>query len=131
VEWNPCATPPHHEGLPEGQIEIAPLALVVGKGGASSARSSRRRRAHVERPSLEPRAATARRDEQFVLERVEHHSKFEPSATVVGNRQQNLRKAMREVSGAVERIDNPPMRALAARWPRSLRRGSRGPGRRG
>ena len=65
----------------------------------------------MDRPSVEPRAAAARRDEQFALERVEHHRKLEPPATLVGDRHAELRKAMREVGGAVERIDNPSMLA--------------------
>jgi hypothetical protein len=39
----------------------------------------------VDRPSVEPRATPARRDEQFAFERVEHHSKLEPSATLVSD----------------------------------------------
>ena len=65
----------------------------------------------MDRPSVEARAAAARRDEQFALERVIHDRKFEPSTMLVGNRHAELRKAMREVGGAVERIDNPSMLA--------------------
>ena len=79
---------------------------------ANSALVERRRGAHVDRPPVEPRAAATRRDEQFALERVEHHCKFEPSATLVGNRHAELRKPMRKVGGAIERIDNPSMRVL-------------------
>jgi hypothetical protein len=84
----------------------------AGSGFEERHAIERRRRAHVDRPSVEPRAAAARRYEQFALERVEHHRKFELSATLVGNRHAELRKAVRKVSGAVERIDNPSMRAL-------------------
>jgi hypothetical protein len=54
----------------------------------------------------------ARRDEQFALERVVYHRKLEPSAMLVGNRHAELRKAMRAIGGAVERVANPSMRAL-------------------
>ena len=65
----------------------------------------------MDRPSVEARAAAARRDEQFALERVIHDRKFEPSTMLVGNRHAEVRKGVREVGGAVERIDNPSMRA--------------------
>jgi hypothetical protein len=40
------------------------------------------------------------------------NEQVEPAATLVGDRHAALRKAMREVGGAVERIDNPSMLAL-------------------
>jgi len=66
----------------------------------------------VDRSSVEPRSAAACRDEQFALERVEYHRKLDPPVALVGDRHAELRKAMREVGGAVERIDNPSMVAL-------------------
>ena len=67
----------------------------------------------MDRPCIEPRAPAAHRDEQFALERIEHHAKLQPPAALVGDRHAELRKAMREVGGTVERIDNPSMLARA------------------
>ena len=69
----------------------------------------RGRRANVHRPSVEPRTAAARRDKQFALERGVHYGKLEKSAMLVANRHIELRKAMCEIGGAVEWIDNPSM----------------------
>ena len=66
----------------------------------------------MDRSCVESCAAAARRDEQFALERVEYHRKFHSPATLVGNRHAELREAVREVGGAVKRIDNPSMLAL-------------------
>jgi hypothetical protein len=52
---------------------------------------------------------------QFAPERLEHHRKFDPSATLVCDRHAELQKAMREVGGAVERIDDPSMLAPCVR----------------
>jgi hypothetical protein len=114
-----CRTPlrAHHEDLPEGQIEIAPLPLVVGEGCSQQRAVEQRCRAHVDRSSVEPRAAGARRNEQLALEGVVYHRKLEPSAMLVGDGDAELGKAMREVGGAVEWINNPPMLALPRAGP--------------
>jgi hypothetical protein len=52
----PHALRARHEDLPECEIEVAPLAPVVGKGGGQQRAVERRRRARVDRPSVEPRA---------------------------------------------------------------------------
>ena len=46
----------------------------------------------MDRPSVEARAAAARRDEQSALERVIHDGKFEPFTTRLGNDTQNCGK---------------------------------------
>ena len=52
------------------------------------------------------------RDEAFFFERVEDDAELHAAAVFVGDRHAELRIAVREVSGAVERIDDPSMVAL-------------------
>jgi hypothetical protein len=85
---------------------VSPIALCSLRRAVE-----RWRRPHANPPSVEPRAAAPRRDEQFTLERVERHRKHEPYAMLVGDRNAELRKTMREIGGTVERINNTSMRA--------------------
>ena len=68
--------------------------------------------ADAHRLAVEPRALPAVRDEAFFLQRVEHHAELHAAAALVCDRHAELRKAVREVGGAVERIDYPSMVAL-------------------
>src|SRR5260221_4154831 len=52
------------------------------------------------------------RDEAFFFQSVEHHAELHPAASLVRDRHAELRIAVREVRGAVERIDDPSMVAL-------------------
>ena len=48
-------------------------------------------------------------DEAFFFQRVEDYAELHAAATFVRDRNAELRIAVREVGGAVERIDNPSM----------------------
>src|SRR5208282_327953 len=98
-----------HEALPEAQVELAALAAIVREAGAEQRRRQVRRSAHPNRFAIEARALAAPRGETFLLERVVDYAEFDPAAPFIADRDAELRIAVGEVGGAVERIDYPPV----------------------
>jgi hypothetical protein len=72
-------------------------ATISALAATSNGRSPIPRTRQPARPSAEPRAAPAFRDEEFALEGVVHHRELEPFALLVSNRHAELRKAMRDL----------------------------------
>src|SRR5690242_10772689 len=102
---------PRHEGLPEREVVAPPFAAVVRKAGSQQRELEGRDSAHADWFAVEPRALAALRDEAFFLERVEDDRRLYASPPLVGDRDAELRIAVREVGRTVERIDYPSMLA--------------------
>jgi len=64
------------------------------------------------RLAVKPGAVSALRDEAFFPERIKDNAELDAAAPFVCDRDAELRVAVREVGGAVERIDDPSMVAL-------------------
>src|SRR5208337_3217618 len=95
-----------------GQVEAPALAAVVCESGAEQGGAQIWRRADANRLAVEARALSAMGHEAFFLERVEDHAELHAAAPFVRDRHAELRIAVREVGGAVERVDDPSMVAL-------------------
>src|SRR5208282_3821351 len=95
----------HHERLPKGEIEAPPRAPIVREAGREQRRAERAGAAHLDGTAVEARALAAPGHEAFLLERIEDDRELDPSAALVSDRNAELRIAVGEIGGAVERID--------------------------
>src|SRR5208283_1709373 len=102
----------HHQLFPKAQIETPPLAPVVRESGAEQGGPQVGRGADANRLAVEACALSAMRDEAFLFQRVVDHAELHAPAPFVRDRYAELRIAVCEVGGAVERIDDPSMVAL-------------------
>jgi len=104
----------HHERLPERQVEAAPLAAVIGEAGCEQGRADWGSGAYLDWLAVEFGAAPALRGEAFPMQRVIDDAEAGFTAALIGDRHAELRERVREVGGAVERIDNPSMLAVVS-----------------
>src|SRR5208282_2828962 len=102
----------HHDFFPEAEIEAPAFAPVVRESGAQQRGAEAWRRADANRLAVQARALSALGNEAFFFQRVEDYAELHAAAPFVRDRYAELRIAVREVGGAVERIDNPSMVAL-------------------
>src|SRR5208282_2032465 len=103
----------HHDFFPEAEIEAPAFAPVVRESGAQQRGAEAWRRADANRLAVQARALSALGNEAFFFQRVEDYAELHAAAPFVRDRYAELRIAVREVGGAVERIDNPSMVAAS------------------
>ena len=107
----PHALDPRHHVFPECQVEAATLAPIVGKSRREERSRQRLCLADVNRLAVELRALSATRGEHVFVQCIEDHAELNAAAMLIRDRDAERRKAVREVGGAVERIDDPSMLA--------------------
>src|SRR6266851_7707248 len=123
------APPNRCAARPARKVVAAPFAAVVRKAGSQQRELERRDSADADWFAVEPRALAALCDEAFLLECVEHDRRLYAPPALIGDRDAELRIAVREVGRAVERVYYPSMLA-GLRTPAALLRenGMRGKG---
>src|SRR5215469_500570 len=110
----------HTGGTLHGRFEHLEIRIDVARVRAereARADESTLQRALLADPNamvLEVRAAAAGRGEELLAHGIVDHRDLEPALLLAGDRDGESRKAMQEVGGAVERIDDPDAVVLAA-----------------
>ena len=104
-----------HDRLEDGEIVIDVRGLhAVGKAGADQRSFEGALGADADLLAVELGAVAARGGEELLAHGIVDHRVLQPPAVLDRDRHREGRKAVQEIRGAVERIDDPDVLALAA-----------------
>src|SRR5688572_17017965 len=107
------ARPPHargrlHDALEHAEVGPEPAAVLAERKARADERAIEPETLrHAQPPPVQQRAGAALGREQLPAQRVEHDADLRATAVAAGDRDGELREAVQEVRGAVQRIDDP------------------------